>query len=107
MEVNTDIVAATFTMFIMLAILVEMLVQRFKAIVQVKEVKNFSLVPIYAIVIALVVTFVAQIDFFIMLGFDTTEPIGYILSGLIISGGSMPIHEGFSKLRESRNGGEG
>ena len=93
---------------IVLSIVVEFLVERIKSIVQIKEAGKVQLVPFYALAVGLIVAFVVQVDFYLILGemldspLNTIPVIGYITTGLIISGGSVGVHELFSKLRESR-----
>ena len=93
-----------------LSISTEFLVERIKNLVQVTEVGKIKLVPFYALAVGMAIAFIVRLDFIAVLSAITeyemhTEPIaGYIMTGLAISGGSVPLHEWFSKLRESRAG---
>lgn len=102
-----------FVIFTILAILVEFLVERIKNLVQINEVGKIKLVPFYSIAVGLGIAFVIQVDFVAYLGkwlaelvgenpLHTIPVVGYIITGLIISAGSAPVHELFAKLKESR-----
>ena len=95
--VGTGVVA-----IIALAIVTEYVVDRIKAIVQVKEIGSFQLAPVFALITGIVIAFAANFDFLLALGTDTIPIVGKIITGIIISGGSEVAHELVAKLRESR-----
>jgi hypothetical protein len=78
------------------------LVDRIKAVIPWTEIGKVQLTPLYALVIGIVVAFVARIDVLLSLGFETVPVIGYIITGIVVSGGSSAVHELIAKLRESR-----
>ena len=87
---------------VVLSILVQFLVDRIKAVVPVKTVGNLELAPLYALALGIGLAFVTQVDIISSLGFNTVSAVGYIVTGIVVSGGSSAVHELIAKLRESR-----
>jgi len=93
------------TILIILSIIVQFLVDRIKLVIPIKKVGIVELAPIYALVIGMLIAFTTAINMLALLGYKSFPIVGYILTGLAISGGSVGIHELIAKIRESR--GEG
>lgn len=88
---------------VILSTLGQFIVDRIKSVVPVKTVRGVELAPIYSLVIGLLLGVLCQIDLLAYLGFPSYPVVGWVLSGLAISGGSAGIHELFAKLRAARN----
>jgi formate hydrogenlyase subunit 3/multisubunit Na+/H+ antiporter MnhD subunit len=87
---------------LVLSILVQFLVDRIKTVVPYKAVWKLELAPIYALVLGVVLAFVTKVDIIASLGFETISEVGYVVTGIVVSGGSSAVHELLAKLRESR-----
>ena len=90
------------TLILLLAILVQFVVDRIKILIPYAKIGKIELAPIYATIVGIVVAFVAEVDILASLGFHSNPTIGYILTGLVVSGGATAVHELIAKLRESR-----
>lgn len=98
---------ASIIMVIMLAIVVQYIVDIIKNIIPSSGVGSIKLPPIYSLIVGVVMAVLFQVDLMATLGFTTSYALaGWIITGLIISGGSSAVHELIAKLRESRTGGE-
>lgn len=98
-----EILSTIFTLVIF-AVLIEFVVNVVKGLLPdpLLKWKHFNAMFIAAI-IGIVLAFAFQLDVFAMLGYETSyHAISYALTGIIISAGSVPVHELISKLRESR-----
>jgi len=91
---------------ILLATLVQFVVDRIKTIIPIQAIGPVELAPIYAAIIGIVIAIVAQVDILAALGFQSQPIVGEVMTGLIISGGSTAVHELIAKLRESRGSGD-
>lgn len=88
---------------VLLATLVQYLVDIIKNIVPITEVKGVKLAPIYAALVGVAMACLTKTDILSVLGYESgIEAAGWIITGLIVSGGSSAVHELISKLRESR-----
>lgn len=98
--------AASFVAVIFFAAVTQFLVDRVKEIVG-PTVMRYVKPPIWAVLIGVLLSFLCRVDFFDMLGYPVVnETVGYILTGLIVSAGSIPVHELVSRLREGRSSGQ-
>lgn len=95
-------IVAALMVILLLSIVVEFLVERVKNLVQITEIGKVKLVPFYAIIISALIAFATQVDLLAIMELHTIPAIGISLTALAISGGSVPVHEMFAKLRESR-----
>ena len=94
----------TITMIVVLAILIQFLVDRMKELLG-KKIMNILRAPIWAVVFGVLFAFMFDIDFFAILGYDSQLPvIARIITGLVLSSGSEGIHELMANLRASRKG---
>lgn len=60
--------------------------------------------PIIAAVFGVLVALVFNIDAFSIAGYSSTVPyVGCILTGIILSAGSVAIHELIAKIRDTRD----
>ena len=89
---------------LLLAIITQFVVDRIKEIIPVEAIGTLKLAPIYAAIVGLAIALSANIDLLAIFGFAASPPLGQILAGLSISGGSTAVHEFISKIRESRLG---
>lgn len=89
-------------LFVLLATLVQFLVDRIKTLIPYENIGKIALAPWYSVIVGIGLAFVVQLDFLASLGLNTISTIGYIVTGLVISAGSAAVHELISKLRESR-----
>ncbi len=89
---------------IMLAIVVQFVVDIIKGIIPILEIGTFKLSPVYALIVGIILAIVYNVNIMAGLGFvGNAEIVGQIVTGLVVSGGSSFVHELFSKLRESRD----
>jgi hypothetical protein len=86
----------------LLAILVQFLVDRIKGIIPVTKIWKIELAPIYSLIFGIVLAFVAKIDLMAALGLQSITTIGYIVTGIAISGGAGALHELIASVRENR-----
>ncbi len=92
----------TVTIIVVFAILIQFCVDRIKDITGEKVMKVIP-APIWAVAFGVLYALMFNIDFFALLGYETTVPIiSKIITGLILSSGSTGVHELLAKLRESR-----
>lgn len=95
--------AASFVAVIFFAAVTQFLVDRVKEIVG-PTVMKYVKPPIWAVLIGILLSILCKVDFFDMLGYPViNDMVGYILTGLIVSAGSIPVHELVSRLREGRS----
>lgn len=87
---------------LLMAILVQFLVDRLKAIIPVDKIGKLEIAPIYALILGVSISIVSGTDMLALIGFKTYPIFGEILTGIAVSGGSSAVHELISKLRESR-----
>jgi len=87
---------------LVLSLVVQFLTDRIKAILPWEKIGTVKLIPIYSLIVAQVVAWVTQVDFFALFQLPTQATVGIIVTGLATSGGAAGIHELISKLRESR-----
>lgn len=100
-------IVAIIVLVIMLAIVVQFLVDIIKRIFPVPAIGKVQIPPIYAAIIGIVLAIAFRVGIMAALGFETPYPaVDWIVTGLIVSGGSTGVHELISKLRESRKLGE-
>lgn len=99
--------AAALLAIIMMAILVQFLVDQVKKILPTVVMKYLQ-PPLIAAIIGIAIAIFYQIDLFEALGFGTQYALAsWIFTGLILSSGSTAVHELIAKLRESRGGIDG
>lgn len=92
----------TVMIIIVFAILIQFLVDRIKEIVGTK-VMNIVKAPIWAVILGVLFALMFNIDFFAIMGYHSQIPIiAQVITGLILSSGSIGVHELIAKLRESR-----
>jgi hypothetical protein len=91
-----------FIVIILLATLVQFIVDRLKALIPVAQIGTVKLAPIYALIIGITFAIMSHVNIITMAGFEMQPLIGEITTGIIISGGSAFVHEVIAKLRESR-----
>jgi hypothetical protein len=97
-------IAAIILVFL-LATLVQYIVDIFKKAIPVAAVGAVALAPIYSLIVGVTLAVIFQVDIMAALGFTTPYALaGWIITGLILSGGSSAVHELIAKLRESRTG---
>lgn len=88
---------------LLLSIVVEAVVNIIKGVIPYISIGALKLAPVYSLVVGVFLAIVYQIDFMASIGFATHYALaGWILSGIVASGGSAFVHELVSKLRESR-----
>lgn len=98
---------ATVVLVLMLATVVQYLVDIIKKIIPATTIGKVQLPPIYAAVVGVILAVTFRVGLLTAVGFQTPFPVAdWIVTGLIISGGSTVVHELVSKLRESRKLGE-
>lgn len=90
---------------ILLATLVQYLVDIVKGIIPAESIGSVKLPPIYAAIIGIALAVLTKTDILAALGYQIEYALaGWIITGLVVSGGSAAVHELISKLRESRGG---
>lgn len=98
-------ILATVLVFVVLAMLVEFIVDVIKKVIPGDQLGQVPIPPLLSLVVGIVVAVMVQADIFAALGFHMQYAIaGWILTGIIISAGSKAVHELISKLRDSRGG---
>ena len=91
------------TIIIIFATLTQFCVDRTKEIAGEKVIKIIP-APIWAVAFGVLFALMFNIDFFALIGYETSLPIvSKVVTGLILSSGSTAIHELLAKLRESRD----
>jgi hypothetical protein len=88
-------------MIIILAVLVEFIIERLKDVLP-NSIGKLSLVPYYSLVGGIGIALITKIDILANLGFETLAPVGFMITGIVISGGSRAVHELVAKLQDSR-----
>lgn len=97
-----EILTSLFTLVIF-AVIVEFAVNVLKGLVPA-GVSKYITPLIQAAAVGVLLALAFGINIFTMLGYASTVPIvGEIVTGLIISAGSVPVHELIAKLRASRD----
>ena len=97
---------AKIVLVLMLATVVQYLVDIFKKVIPVTMIGKVQLPPIYAAVIGVVLAVTFRVGLLTAVGFQTPYALAdWIITGMIVSGGSTVVHELISKLRESRASG--
>lgn len=90
------------TIVFVFAILIQFCVDRTKEIVG-EKVMGYVKAPIWALTFGIVFALVFKIDLFDLIGYPSKLPIvSMIVTGLILSSGSAPVHELVEKIRSSR-----
>lgn len=98
-----EILSTIFTLVIF-AVLTEFVVNVIKGWLPEVALKYIK-PPLLAAIIGLVLAFAFQLDIFSMLGYETPWAyVAFAVTGIIVSAGSVPVHELIAKLRESRAG---
>ena len=96
-------VFSTVIVFVILAMLVEFIVDVLKKVIPIKTLGPVEVPPLLSVVIGIIVAWLVRADIFAALGFvPQHEVASWIITGIIISAGSKTVHELISKLRESR-----
>lgn len=96
-----EIATSLFTLVIF-AVIVEFAVNVLKGIVPASVAKYITPL-IQAALVGILVALAFGINIFTMLGYVSSVPaVGAVVTGLIISAGSVPVHELTAKLRASR-----
>jgi hypothetical protein len=86
-----------------LAFVVEFLTNIIKGLIQVEAIGKVKLTPIISMVVGIAVAILCKADIMAAIGFPIQYQLGaWIITGLIISGGSALVYEFISKIRESR-----
>ena len=99
-------VFSTIFIFVVLAMLVEFVVDVIKKIIPIKTLGQVEVPPLISVIIGILVAWLVKADIFVALGFQPQyEVASWVITGVIISAGSKTVHELVSKLRESRAGG--
>jgi hypothetical protein len=97
---------ASIILVFLLATLVQYIVDILKNAIPATAIGKVTLAPIYSLIVGIALAIIFQVDIMAALGFATQYAIaGWIITGLIVSGGSSAVHELIAKLRESRTGG--
>ena len=92
----------TLTVLLMFAVLIQFCVDRIKDIVG-DTIMMFIKAPVWALGFGILFAFLFQLDVFSMLGLLPILPaVAKLVTGLIISAGSAPIHELVEKIRQAR-----
>lgn len=87
---------------LMVATLVQFLVDRVKDVLPAKAM-TYLRAPVWSLAFGVLLAFLLNVDVLSMLGWSSTVPVvSKLITGLIISAGSAPIHELINKLRASR-----
>lgn len=90
------------TTLFMFAVLIQFCVDRVKEIFG-NKVLSIVKAPVWALIFGLLFAVLFRLDLFAMLGLPATVPlVAYLVTGLILSAGSTPIHELVEKLRQAR-----
>ena len=98
-------IAMTVVTLVAFATVIEYIVNIVKGLLPETVVEKYIKPPLIAAVFGIVLAFTFRLDIFAMLGYTTEYwAVAYAVTGLIISSGSVPVHELISKLRESRDG---
>ena len=85
------------------AILVQFCVDRVKDVVG-EKVMGYIKSPVWAVAFGILFAFLFQLDVFSMFGYQSQVTVlAYIMTGLILSAGAVPIHELIQKVRSSRD----
>ncbi len=94
---------STLIVIFVFAIVTQFFVDRVKDIAGEKVMKVIP-APIWSLVFGVLFALMFDIDFFAMIGYQSSLPtISKVFTGLIFSSGSSGVHELLAKLRESRN----
>ncbi|MCD7812152.1 MAG: hypothetical protein LUG91_09960 [Ruminococcus sp.] len=92
----------TVVIIVVFAILIQFLVDRVKEIVG-EKVMGVVKAPVWAVAFGVLFALMFDIDFFVLIGYNTEFPlISEIITGLILSSSSTSIHELIAKLRDER-----
>lgn len=95
-----SITSKTITIIFVVALLIQFCVERIKELVGPK-VMQYIKAPLWSMAFGILFAFMFHLDVFTMLGFTSSIPVvAYILTGLVLSGGSAPIHDLIDKIRE-------
>ncbi|MDL2324072.1 hypothetical protein LJC61_02820 [Ruminococcaceae bacterium OttesenSCG-928-A16] len=99
MEIVTSLL-----ILVVFAIIVEFTVNVLKGLIPSKA-QQYITPLIQAAAVGILLALAFSLDMFAMLGFaDSTIPlVGNVITGLVISAGSVPVHELIAKLRASRD----
>lgn len=97
-----EVLTSLFTL-VVFAVIVEYAVNVLKGIVPAGALKYITPL-IQAAVVGILLALAFGINIFTMLGYVSAVPmVGEVVTGLIISAGSVPVHELIAKLRASRD----
>jgi len=97
---ETTQIAAT---IVVSAILIQFCVERIKEIVG-ERIMGYIKAPVWSLVLGVIFALLFSIDLFALIGFTSSSSIiSQIITGIVLSSGSAPVHELFAKIRESRN----
>lgn len=92
----------TINIILVFAILIQFCVDRVKEIVG-EKVMGYIKAPLWALIFGIIFALVFKIDLFELMGYPSEMPIvSMVVTGLILSSGSSPVHELIEKVRESR-----
>ena len=95
-------VTAAIATLVAMSIVVEYCVERVKAILG-ERVMEVVKAPWWAAAFGVLFACLFRLDLFAAVGFSSALPVvPYIVTGLLLSGGSGAMHELIAKLRESR-----
>lgn len=92
-------VSSAIAIIFVVALLIQFCVERVKELVGTK-VMSYVKAPVWSMAFGILFALMFQLDVFSMLGFTSNIPIiAYIVTGLVLSGGSAPIHDLIDKIR--------
>ena len=88
----------------LLATVVQYIVDIIKGAIPLTAIGQVKLAPIYSLIVGVALAIIFQVDLMAAVGFATPYALaGWIITGLVVSGGSSAVHELIAKLRESRS----
>lgn len=87
-----------------LTILAQTVTDILKQLIPIEKIGPIPLPQLLALIVGVVVAVVTRTDILAAIGFSVhSELAGWIITGIVISGGASTVHELVAKLRESRS----
>jgi hypothetical protein len=97
-----EIVSALFTIII-LAIMVQTVTDILKKVIPIESIGKMPLPPVIALVVGIGLAVLTRTDILVATGFTPqVEAVGWVITGIVASGGATAVHEVIAKIRDSR-----
>lgn len=89
---------------VVISIISQSLVEQIKKLFKIKKGwwYGINLKVLMAVVVSLVMCLAYNVDLMVLLGFEAIPYLGAFITGLIVSGGSVYVHELLKQLQQSK-----